>query len=183
MTILVGQGIHDFSLRSCLVQGARVCGKAILQLSGETVTVTKLGMNAKLSAYVQLAPLRWPKLKPQMVLFSYAEQLGGFRTAWRTTRSSRFQEEAHHQSHEARLPRLAATKHDSEIDPTHPIIARLTAIRQKDTVQAGSVADQLPENTRVTVSWLERLQTGKHALNPGNSEGRSSGGQVNLISL
>jgi len=52
-------------------------------------------------------------------------------------------------------PELPAAKHDFEINPGHPIIARLDATRQKDAALAGSVAEQLLDNTRVAAGVLE----------------------------
>jgi len=52
-------------------------------------------------------------------------------------------------------PDLAATKHDFEINPAHPIIARLDAMRQQDAALAGSVAEQLLDNARVAAGLLE----------------------------
>ncbi|HEV2437621.1 MAG TPA: molecular chaperone HtpG [Verrucomicrobiae bacterium] len=52
-------------------------------------------------------------------------------------------------------PDLAAAKHDFEINPAHPIIARLDATRQKDAALAGSVAEQLLDNARVAAGLLE----------------------------
>jgi len=52
-------------------------------------------------------------------------------------------------------PELPAAKHDFEINPAHPIIARLDAMRQKDATLAGSVAEQLLDNARVAAGLLE----------------------------
>ena len=52
-------------------------------------------------------------------------------------------------------PELPAAKHDFEINPAHPIIARLDAMRQKDAALAGSVAEQLLDNARVAAGLLE----------------------------
>lgn len=52
-------------------------------------------------------------------------------------------------------PDLPATRHDFEINPAHPIIARLDAVRQKDAALAGSVAEQLLDNARVAAGLLE----------------------------
>jgi molecular chaperone HtpG len=46
-------------------------------------------------------------------------------------------------------PDLPAAKHDLEINPAHPIMARLDAMRQKDAALAGSVAEQILDNARV----------------------------------
>ena len=48
-----------------------------------------------------------------------------------------------------------ATKHDFEINPAHPIIARLDAMRQQDAELAGSVAEQMLDNARVAAGILE----------------------------
>ncbi len=52
-------------------------------------------------------------------------------------------------------PDLPAAKHDFEINPAHPLIARLEAIRQKDAALAGSVAEQILDNARVAAGLLE----------------------------
>ena len=52
-------------------------------------------------------------------------------------------------------PELPAAKHDFEINPAHPILARLDAMRQKDAALAGSVAEQLLDNARVAAGLLE----------------------------
>jgi len=52
-------------------------------------------------------------------------------------------------------PDLPATKHDFEINPAHPLIVRLEAIRQKDATLAGSVAEQILDNARVAAGLLE----------------------------
>jgi molecular chaperone HtpG len=52
-------------------------------------------------------------------------------------------------------PELPAAKHDFEINPAHPLIARLEAMRQKDVALAGSVAEQLLDNARVAAGLLE----------------------------
>jgi molecular chaperone HtpG len=49
----------------------------------------------------------------------------------------------------------AAAKHDFEINPAHPIIARLDAVRSKDAALAGSVAEQILDNARVAAGLLE----------------------------
>ena len=46
-------------------------------------------------------------------------------------------------------------KHDLEINPAHPIVARLDAMRQKDAALAGTVAEQLLDNARVAAGVLE----------------------------
>lgn len=52
-------------------------------------------------------------------------------------------------------PDLPAAKQDFEINPTHPLIARLDVMRQKDAALAGSVAEQLLDNARVAAGLLE----------------------------
>jgi molecular chaperone HtpG len=52
-------------------------------------------------------------------------------------------------------PEGAAAKNDFEINPAHPIIARLDAMRQKDAALAASVAEQLLDNARVAAGLLE----------------------------
>ncbi|HEX4350500.1 MAG TPA: molecular chaperone HtpG [Verrucomicrobiae bacterium] len=52
-------------------------------------------------------------------------------------------------------PDLATAKHDFEINPAHPIMARLDAMRQKDAALAGSVAEQILDNARVAAGLLE----------------------------
>ena len=52
-------------------------------------------------------------------------------------------------------PDLPAAKHDLEINPAHPIIARLDAMRQKDAALAGSVAEQILDNSRVAAGIME----------------------------
>lgn len=47
------------------------------------------------------------------------------------------------------------TKHDLEINPAHPIISRLDAMRQKDAALATSVAEQVLDNARVAAGLLE----------------------------
>ena len=49
----------------------------------------------------------------------------------------------------------APAKHDLEINPAHPIVARLEAMRQKDAALAGSVAEQVLDNARVAAGVLE----------------------------
>jgi len=50
---------------------------------------------------------------------------------------------------------LPGAKHDFEINPAHPIMARLDAMRQKDAALAGSVAEQILDNARVAAGLLE----------------------------
>ncbi len=52
-------------------------------------------------------------------------------------------------------PELPAAKQDFEINPAHPLIARLEAVRQKDAALAASVADQILDNARVAAGILE----------------------------
>src|SRR5580692_18655 len=52
-------------------------------------------------------------------------------------------------------PDLPTAKHDFEINPAHPIMARLDAMRQKDAALAGSVAEQILDNARVAAGLLE----------------------------
>ena len=52
-------------------------------------------------------------------------------------------------------PESTAAKHDFEINPAHPVIARLDAMRQKDAALAGSVAEQLLDNAKVAAGLLE----------------------------
>jgi TNF receptor-associated protein 1 len=47
------------------------------------------------------------------------------------------------------------TKHDLEINPAHPILSRLDAMRQKDGALAASVAEQVFDNARVAAGLLE----------------------------
>ena len=58
-----------------------------------------------------------------------------------------------------------ATKHDLEINPAHPIMARLDAMRQKDATLAGSVAEQILDNARVAAGLLEDPRTMLTRLN------------------
>ena len=52
-------------------------------------------------------------------------------------------------------PEISAAKHDFEINPAHPLITRLEAIRLKDAALAGSVAEQILDNARVAAGLLE----------------------------
>ena len=47
------------------------------------------------------------------------------------------------------------TKQDLEINPSHPIMIRLEAMRQSDTALAGKVAEQVLDNARVAAGLLE----------------------------
>jgi TNF receptor-associated protein 1 len=59
----------------------------------------------------------------------------------------------------------APLKHDLEINPAHPIMARLDAMRQKDAPLAVSVAEQILDNARVAAGLLEDPRTMLHRLN------------------
>ena len=52
-------------------------------------------------------------------------------------------------------PELPPAKQDLEINPAHPIMARLDAMRQKDAALAGTVAEQILDNARVAAGLLE----------------------------
>ncbi|MEJ0089484.1 MAG: molecular chaperone HtpG [Limisphaerales bacterium] len=52
-------------------------------------------------------------------------------------------------------PELPASKHDFEINPAHPMMSRLDAMRQKDNALAASVAEQILDNARVAAGVLE----------------------------
>jgi molecular chaperone HtpG len=52
-------------------------------------------------------------------------------------------------------PEVPTGKHDFEINPAHPIIARLDFMRHKDAALAGSVAEQVLDNARVAAGLLE----------------------------
>lgn len=49
----------------------------------------------------------------------------------------------------------APVKYDLEINPAHPLVTRLEAIRQKDGGLAASVAEQILDNARVAAGLLE----------------------------
>jgi molecular chaperone HtpG len=49
----------------------------------------------------------------------------------------------------------APVRHDLEINPAHPIMARLDAMRQKDSALAVSVGEQILDNARVAAGLLE----------------------------
>ncbi len=49
----------------------------------------------------------------------------------------------------------ATVKYDLEINPAHPLVTRLEAIRQKDGGLAASVAEQILDNARVAAGLLE----------------------------
>ena len=57
------------------------------------------------------------------------------------------------------------TKHDLEINPAHPIMARLDTMRQKDAALAASVAEQILDNARVAAGLLEDPRTMLTRLN------------------
>ncbi len=59
----------------------------------------------------------------------------------------------------------APLKHDLEINPAHPIMARLDAMRQKDAALAASVAEQILDNARVAAGLLEDPRTMLTRLN------------------
>jgi molecular chaperone HtpG len=57
------------------------------------------------------------------------------------------------------------TKHDLEINPAHPLVTRLEAIRQKDAGLATSVAEQVLDNARVAAGLLEDPRAMLNRLN------------------
>ncbi len=59
----------------------------------------------------------------------------------------------------------APMKADLEINPAHPIMARLGAMRQKDAALAASVAEQILDNARVAAGLLDDPRTMLHRLN------------------
>ncbi len=59
----------------------------------------------------------------------------------------------------------APAKHDLEINPAHPIMARLEAMRQQDGALAASVAEQILDNARVAAGLLEDPRTMLNRLN------------------
>ncbi len=59
----------------------------------------------------------------------------------------------------------APAKQDLEINPAHPIMARLEAMRQQDPALAGSVAEQVLDNARVAAGLLEDPRTMLNRLN------------------
>jgi len=59
----------------------------------------------------------------------------------------------------------APVKHDLEINPAHPIMSRLDAMRQKDATLAASVAEQVLDNARVAAGLLEDPRTMLNRLN------------------
>ncbi len=56
-------------------------------------------------------------------------------------------------------------KHDLEINPAHPIMARLDAMRSKDGPLAASVAEQILDNARVAAGLLEDPRAMLNRLN------------------
>lgn len=56
-------------------------------------------------------------------------------------------------------------KHDLEINPAHPVISRLDAMRQKDAALAASVAEQVLDNARVAAGLLEDPRAMLNRLN------------------
>ncbi len=56
-------------------------------------------------------------------------------------------------------------KHDLEINPAHPIMARLDTMRHKDGALAASVAEQVLDNARVAAGLLEDPRTMLTRLN------------------
>ena len=59
----------------------------------------------------------------------------------------------------------APLKHDLEINPAHPILSRLEAMRQKDAALAASVAEQILDNARVAAGLLEDPRAMLNRLN------------------
>jgi TNF receptor-associated protein 1 len=59
----------------------------------------------------------------------------------------------------------APAKHDLEINPAHPIVTRLDAMRQKDAALAASVAEQVLDNARVAAGLLEDPRAMLNRLN------------------
>ncbi|MBC8001485.1 MAG: molecular chaperone HtpG [Opitutaceae bacterium] len=60
---------------------------------------------------------------------------------------------------------LGSAPQDLEINPAHPIISRLDAMRQKDAVLAGQVAEQVLDNARVAAGLLDDPRTMLNRLN------------------
>jgi len=60
---------------------------------------------------------------------------------------------------------MPADKQDLEINPGHPIMTRLEAMRQKDSVLATEVAEQVLDNARVAAGILEDPRTMLKRLN------------------
>jgi molecular chaperone HtpG len=59
----------------------------------------------------------------------------------------------------------APVKYDLEINPAHPLVTRLEAIRQKRGELAASVAEQILDNARVAAGLLEDPRTMLNRLN------------------
>lgn len=59
----------------------------------------------------------------------------------------------------------APVKYDLEINPAHPILARLEAMRSKDGALAASVAEQVLDNARVAAGLLEDPRAMLNRLN------------------
>jgi molecular chaperone HtpG len=62
-------------------------------------------------------------------------------------------------------PESAGPKPDLEINPAHPILTRLDAMRSRDAALAVSVAEQLLDNARVAAGLLEDPRTMLNRLN------------------
>ena len=60
---------------------------------------------------------------------------------------------------------LPSAQQDLEINPSHPIISRLDAMRQKDAALAATVAEQLLDNARVAAGLLDDPRTMLNRLN------------------
>ena len=56
-------------------------------------------------------------------------------------------------------------KHDLEINPAHPILARLDAMRSKDATLSASVAEQMLDNARVAAGLLDDPRAMLNRLN------------------
>ena len=56
-------------------------------------------------------------------------------------------------------------KHDLEINPAHPVISRLEAMRSKDAALAANVAEQVLDNARVAAGLLEDPRAMLNRLN------------------
>ena len=59
----------------------------------------------------------------------------------------------------------ALAKQDLEINPAHPIMVRLDAMRLKDNALAASVAEQVLDNARVAAGLLEDPRAMLNRLN------------------
>ncbi len=60
---------------------------------------------------------------------------------------------------------IAPSKYDLEINPAHPILSRLDAMRQKDAALAASVAEQVLDNARVAAGLMEDPRAMLNRLN------------------